>query len=231
MKGKNSMKKMVLFLSVIFFLFCQSSAFALLMSDSPDHDSARHNDFNANEGSVWQRLGQSSTADDGVLWRTSDLEAYANDAVTVGDTLTFQFEFWTAGWGRHSYDQLVAWADTDHLNGFEDDEMLLYEKRDKEQDAIQGPYDNTNADFTYYTATLFITDDMADGFWLRSRVHCVHDPDIRDNPTGYLSQGEVEDWFVEVEGYPVIDPVPVPGAFLLFGSGLIGLTGIFRRKK
>ncbi len=45
--------------------------------------------------------------------------------------------------------------------------------------------------------------------------------------TGNLHQGEVEEWQITVNAAPV----PEPATMLLFGSGLLGLAGIKRRKK
>ncbi|MBN2809134.1 MAG: PEP-CTERM sorting domain-containing protein, partial [Deltaproteobacteria bacterium] len=42
--------------------------------------------------------------------------------------------------------------------------------------------------------------------------------------TGYLSQGETEDYKINVA------PVPVPGAVWLLGSGFLGLLGIRRKR-
>lgn len=198
----------------ISFLVFQSSAFASLISDSPEHGIAEHDAFNAYEGSVWQRLGQSSLVDDGVLWRTNDLADYANEAVFVGDIVSFQFEFWTAGWGTHSFDQIAVWADIDHQDGFELDESLLYEQRVKATNEKGLQYNNTNADFSYYNIDLTITEELLDGFWLRTRVHCADFGLIENSPYGYLNQGEVEDWFVPVNNTPVPEPQTV-GLFSL----------------
>ena len=43
--------------------------------------------------------------------------------------------------------------------------------------------------------------------------------------TGYLYQGETEDYRINVA------PVPVPAAVWLLGSGLLGLIGVRRKKK
>ena len=78
----------------LLFLFSTNS-FALMTSDSPYHAVATHGT------AEWQMLGE-STADDGVLWSTDGGLTWGNEAVSVGDNVTFQFEFWTAGYGNHT---------------------------------------------------------------------------------------------------------------------------------
>jgi hypothetical protein len=45
-----------------------------------------------------------------------------------------------------------------------------------------------------------------------------------------MTQGDIVAMFAEGE-IDVVSPVPIPAAVWLFGSGLLGLIGIARRKK
>jgi len=47
----------------------------------------------------------------------------------------------------------------------------------------------------------------------------------------FMSQGDVINMFAEGEADTQVSPIPIPHAAWLFGSGLLGLIGIARRKK
>ncbi len=219
--------------SFLLIFLCREGAFASMIGDAPTpYAQAYHST------AEWQRLGETHTIDDGVSWSVDGGNTWGNEAVSIGDTVTFQFQFWAAGYGNHTYDQLGVWVDTDQNGAFDGDERLFYEKIIKDAQAVIDDRNATpaqlnqwNQNYSTYSvkqASLDITAEMLGGFWLRARVHCNHVPS--DIPaTGHLNQGETEDWFVTVAPTPP-GPVPEPGTMLLFGIGLMGFAGLSRKR-
>ena len=104
----------------------------------------------------------------------------------------------------------------------------------------------------FYSSDITIGSSFAADIWLRARVSCSESIngvqgrfdengnflgnyqngiavawDFGDHisATGYLYQGETEDYRINVA------PVPVPAAVWVLGSGLLGLIGVRRKKK
>jgi len=210
----------------LLFLF-QTNAFATMISDdSNGYPVASHST------ATWQRLGESEYANDGVFWSV-DGGAYGNEDVSVGDLVTFKFDFWHQGWGIHDYDQLKVWYDTDSTDDFTGSTVLLSEKHVKIANTVW-TYNPENVEKenaeknAYYSLTeevLLITSDMVGLLFLRARVHCNHTPWDNMVPAGLLWQGEVEDYFITV------NTVPEPTTILLSGLGLLGMGAYIRRRK
>jgi len=200
----------------------------------------------------WNFLGKKNRTDDGVFWSTDNGATWGNGTVHVGDTIMFQITLWSSGYGQHTYDQVKAWVDWDKSGTWKNDnekayddvlytanETILAAAYTKEANAVQVGSDPTSVDakidanyykdmFTTFTTSGFLIDtSMVGELWLRARAQCNHVPYNQMDPTGNLSQGEVEDYKITVERAPV----PEPATMLLFGSGLVSLAAVSRRKR
>ncbi len=186
--------------------------------------------------------------DDGVMWSTDDgatWNVWGNDTLDLkqGDSVKFQFTFTRALYGNHPYDDLRSWIDWNGDGVWSDNEEIYYNRIDKGATQIDDQEYFDNGGSQYDSETMIFTSDniLVSGLftgttWLRARVSCSEsitsynnsnglDFDAKISATGYLWQGEAEDYRVNVA------PVPVPGAVWLLGSGLLGLLGVRRRNR
>ena len=146
----------------------------------PAGDVAAHDGYAGaqHDSSEWTQLGRSNTADDGVRWSVNG-GAFGNAAIvaTGAFTIKFQIDLWSAGYGRHDYDQVKAWVDWNNDKYFQNDnqvnpltnpntyvanETILAGQYFKHQDQIladpSGFNDRITQNYNHDTMTTFTTD-------------------------------------------------------------------------
>ena len=206
-------------------------------------------------GTQWDSetsAANSDPTDDGVLWQTLQSDGtwsdYSNTAsIEQGATVRFQFSFTRNVKGTgHTYDQLKAWVDWNQDFDWSDSGELLKEYTwQKNMDSegnldgsdvynnLGGYYNSDDLHGFFYQELTIPLDAVLGDTWMRARVACSES--IQNNgygvlsPTGYLFQGEVEDYLLTItkKTTPSTE-VPEPSILAAMLSGLI-LIG-FRRK-
>ncbi|WP_321491333.1 PEP-CTERM sorting domain-containing protein [uncultured Desulfobacter sp.] len=207
----------------------------------------------------WQALGTSAGIKNyGVTWSMDGVNYENEDLyVSVGQTVTFKFAMYSANEGyNHMANVLKSWASYDD-GIYESDEVLIKASnlvRETRSSDVSDDYKQQN----YYEAEIEITQEMIDAatIYLRARVTCTesiadatwryYDPWYNSylstdgklsqylnafDAYAYYWQGEIEEWKINVYGPEnPIGSVPEPATFALFGIGLLGLAGTYRKK-
>lgn len=108
------MKKILAVITIMALFVFAGSALANDYGDAPEsYGSASHYTGN------WQQLGDQWGVDDGVAWSIDGGLSYGWEDLTVGQSVTFRFDFERAAYGVHEYDQIMAWIDWDGSGVFD----------------------------------------------------------------------------------------------------------------
>ncbi len=180
-----------------------------------------YSDASPGYGTAYHKIRSSTTS---WQWFGNGIssEEYPRVVDTLDDGFTFsEFVPGQTGWIKftaHSrrkagvYEQIRVWIDWNQNRVFDPYECVKHQ-------AWKVPYENkTLTEIVYFTVP---TTALFGQTWLRARICCQN----HLQPTGYRSQGEVEDYQVDV--------VPEPATMLLLGSlatGLFGIAGIRRKQ-
>lgn len=194
----------------------------------------------------WQNLNDPTNTTDtlGVSWSVDGGSTYGRFDLTAGQNVIFKINMVQPNQGSHYANFAKMWIDTDQNYSFETDESVAFEKVVL-RTTQNGSFVADTADYPYatFTTNYTIADYFVGDLSIRTRVTCSES--LRDSgavwgtqwnmtdahydrnfvATGVLNQGEVEDWTVTV------NPVPEPGAMLMFGAGIACLAGAGRRRK
>ena len=240
------MKKSTITLTLtVLFLLCSMQAQAIPVS----YGTATHST------PAWQELAtydgnDTMISDYGVFWSVDNGATWGQDTnLFVGQQVQFKFNMHKRNVGTHYADFLKSWIDWGQDGSFDDADVLAYgyQELTTNEGGNLGSWNKPNQpDYTFYSDTFLLTEDYIGDLWLRARVTCS-DSLAKSmgsdwwydqwtipaetyasgfNPTGYLHQGESEEWGITVHAAPV----PEPATMFLLGSGLLGMIG-FRRKK
>jgi hypothetical protein len=209
-------------IALALFLLGASTAFALPSS----YGVASHTT------TKWQELA-TATSQTGVFWSVDGGTTWTQDTdlkLGLGDTIQFQFNMYKQNYGTHYADFLKAWVDWGHDGTFDSTDVAKFGMQELEGYGTNAPSGDT---YTFYSGAYTMTDAMFGDLFLRARVTCSESLGSQSPfynyyaaflPTGNLWQGEVEEWSIS------ISKTPLPPSVLMFGTGLIGMLAVTRRR-
>lgn len=192
-------------------------------------------------------------SDYGVFWSVDNGATWGQDTnLYVGQEVQFKFNMHKENVGTHYADFMKSWIDWEQDGSFDEPTDVLafgYQELEENESGNMGSWNSPNQpDYTFFSDSFLLTLDNIGDLLLRTRVTCSHSLaasmgmgqiwedqwDIDEgtyysgfNPTGWLYQGETEEWNLSVHSAPV----PEPATMVLMGSGLLGMLGLRRRKK
>jgi len=180
-----------------------------------------------------------------IVWSTNGGATWGNSALTVGQSVTFQFTLHKKYDGQHYADFIKTWIDWDNDGAFAESEKLLFGAHVVNAAPLADADKYVNQSFKFTSSAISLTNAMLGNHFLLARVTCSEslltagnvsnawgkqwDAAYTSNdnagyntlfsPTTTYTQGESELRTLTING----QKVPEPGTLALFAVGMVGL--------